>query len=533
VEWIVAVVESPVPAAEDGETFHPVALVWYEPETDKVIDIQLTKPGLVDAPALFTRVTEAPKEGPPRTPDRVRVADPVLAAALTGRIGDVEVVVGDISEAREAVQSLAEYMSRMEATLEVDVEAWSRLFRAAAAFYRARPWDTIPGDEWIGVACERLGISEGALTVVGQLGQSHGVALCRTVGDAVQWLAAAQSAEQGEPAPLPSEFYMLGYDDRQDLSEEDLELVTSHGWEVAAPDAYPSLTVLGEDQDARSPTGDELIGMAAILEALVAMVTDEGEWDGEPIEWQGEVGGTRVRLVAPLELPSAPVDPADASLDILGADGQIDEDLFERYRNALMTRLSAREEIPDEVLAPAEMLVEFAAQFHGLTFPRITVDELETLLLETIPSRLAVGAEEAGRIVAGARELMRFVGDELGSVAAPQALVLLDGAFEKELERELANESNYDRGKQLVMAGIAAGFDMSSEDGVADFVRAFAEAQKPEKPKAKAKPKTKAKAKPKATAKAKPKATAKAPKAKATAKAKPAKKPATKRARRR
>jgi len=543
-EWIAAVVESPVPAIEDGESFRPAVLVWFEPETGAVVDLQVTRPGLAEAPSLFARATEQPKEGPPRTPRRVRVADPVLAEALRGRIGETDVVVGDISEAREALSSLAEYMSRMESESEVEAGAWARMFRAAAALYRVHPWDVVPSDEWIGVECELLGISAGALTVVGQEDTSYGFLLCRTVDDAIAWLDAADRQQRGEPYTLPSPFFMFGYDQRSELHPDDLEDIERHGWEVAGPAAYPGLTVR-EGEDERVPTAEELAGVTAVIEALTAMVADEPDlaeaWDGEAVEWSGEVAGTHVRLVAPLELPSAPVDPRDASLDIAGEDGEIDEVRFDRYRSALMTRLAAREEISDEVLAAAEMLVEFAAQFHGATFGKITIEQLHALLLDTIPAQLAVEPDEAGRIIAAARELMRFAGEELGSTAAAGALALLDTAFEQRLARELGNPANFGMGKQLVMAGIAAGFDMSSEQGVADFVHAFAEAQRPKrrKPKAKAKAKPAAK-KPTAKTPAAKKPAAKTPAAKKRAAKKPAakkpaaKKPATKkRARRR
>ena len=521
-EWIAAVVESPALAVEDGESFRPAVLVWFEPDTGAVVDITLTRPGLANAPELFSRVTEQPKEGPPRTPRRVRVADPALAQALRGRIGDVEVIVGDISEAREALESLVQYMSRMEVEPDIEPEAWARMFRAAAALYRARPWDAIPSDEWIGVECEQLGISAGALTVVGQQGQSYGFLLCRTVGDALVWLTAGERRERGEQAAFPTQFYMFGYDHRRELSPEDVEDVKRQGWEVAGPEAYPSLTVLDHETEARLPTQDELVGVTAIIEALCSMLADEDvaeAWEGEAIEWQGGPGGARVRLVAPLDLPPPPTHPEDATLDVLDEHGVVDEVLMDRYRSALMTRLAARDEIPDEVLAAAEMLVTFAAQYHGVTFGAITASQLEALLLETIPAQLAVEPDETGRIISAARELMRFAGEELGSTAAAGALALLDASFETRLARELADPSNFGPGKQLVMAGIAAGYDMSTEEGVAEFVEAFAKAQRPRS--RKAKPKPGAKVKPKAKLKAK----AAAPK--------PRKKPATRRTKRR
>jgi hypothetical protein len=501
-EWIGVVVDSPAGG-------RPV-LVWYEPSTDKVIDIRVTEPGLREAPGLFVRATQHPAVGEPRIPARIRVADPVLARILDPHLIGVEVVVGDISEARDMVASLNEHMIRNEPVMaEVAPEVYARLFRAAAALYRAKPWAVLPADEWIAVDCEALGIAGGALSVVGQRGESHGFTLCRTLEDATTWLDAGERRVLGKPYVYPDEFFMFSYSERRELDPEDVAEVKRQRWEVASPAAYPSLTVV-DHGEGRLPTASEIAGVSTMIEGLTAMLRDEPDletaWDLDPVEWEGEVDGTRVRFAAPLEVSEPPADPGDASLDILDEHGRIDDLRFDRYQTALMMRLAARDEIPDEVLAAAEMLVAFAAQFHGATFGKITSRELEALLLETVPAQLAVEADEAGRIVAAARELMRFAGDELGSPTATGALAMLDGSFEQKLARELANPANYGPSKQLVMAGIAAGFDMSTEQGVAEFVEAFARAQK--KPK-KAKPKAKAKAKPKP------------------------KKPATKRARRR
>lgn len=502
-EWIGVVVESP--------SGGPPVLVWYEPSTDKVIDIRVTETGLREAPALFVRATQDPKIGAPRTPSRIRVADAELARVLDTHLIGVEVVLGDISEARDMVASLNEAMIRNAPDDGVAPSVYARMFRAAAALYRAKPWAVLPADEWMGVECDALGITAGVLSVVGQSGESYGFTLCRTVEDAAAWLRAGERRLLGKPAEYPDEFFMFSYDAARDLDPEDVAEVKRQGWEVAGPDAYPSLTVIDHGKG-RLPTESELAGISAMMEGLAAMLHDEPElaaaWDGDPVEWER----SGVRFAAPLEVPEPPTEPEDATIDILDDEGQLDDLRFDRYRQALMTRLAARDEIPDETLAAAEMLVELAATYHGATFATIDVEELEALLLGTIPAQLAVEPGDAGRIVAAARELMRLAGDELGSPAATEALALLDAAFEKRLARELSDPSNFGTGKQLVMAGIAAGYDMSTEDGVAEFVKAYAQAQRaPAKRKnAKAPAKKKPVAKAKAPAKKKPAAKAKA-----------------------
>ena len=477
-EWIAAVVSAPGGAA---------VLAWYEPETDFIVDITLTDATFENAPAGFVRATQEPRVGEPRRPERVRVADETLAAVLR-QVRGLEVVVGDISDAREMLASLGSYVATLELGPEIDAQVWARLFTAAATLYRAQPWETIPSDEWIAVDAERLGITGGALTVVGHHGTSYGFMLYRSADDAAACLDATERRERGEDAKFRGTFYMFSYDRRSELDPDDLAEISERRWEVAGPAAYPALTVV-DDARGRHPTADEIEGITAVIEALTALIADEPDladaWSGDPVEWEGEVAGSRVRLAAPLDVYEAPADPADATLEIFSDDGLVDEQLLARYRGAVVARLAARDHVADELLPVAEMLVEFAAVYHSTTLATITAGELGALLLETVPAQLAVDAAEASRIVDAARALLRLAADELGSDTAAEAAATLDAAFTVRLARELADEANFAPGKQLVMAGIAAGYDMSSEDGVAEFVAEFARAQRAAAPKPK------------------------------------------------
>ena len=315
-EWIAAVVESP-----GGMDI----LVWYEPATDLVLDIRLTRDVLAEAAALFAEVTQHPKAGEPRTPTRIRVADQQLADALRGNIGDVEVVVGDISDAREMLGSLIEVRGARAHRVAGRSQAWARLFEAAAGVYRAKPWQALPADAWVEVECEALGISAGALSVVGQGGDSEVFTLRRTVEDATTWLSAGERRVLGRQAEYPDEFFMFSYNTASELDPDDVAEVTEQGWEVAGPGAYPAFTVI-DHGEGRLPTQREVAGMTVFLEALRAMVRDEPEvalaWEREPIEWHGEIAGSRVRFAAPLDVPQPHADPEDASIDILDRAGR-------------------------------------------------------------------------------------------------------------------------------------------------------------------------------------------------------------------
>jgi hypothetical protein len=238
-----------------------------------------------------------------------------------------------------------------------------------------------------------------------------------------------------------------------------------------------------------------------VMEAVCGLLHDVPDlaaaFGGDPIEWHGELSGTPVRLIVPMDMPVVPGSPED-----------------------LIEKLSERDDVSDDLLSVAEMLVEFAAQYHGAWFGSMSPEDLEELLLETLPAQLAVDADEAPVILAAARELLKISDGQAACVALLESI-------EPRLVAALGDPSKYGIGKQVVMAGIAEGYDMSSEQGVEDFVRTFAAraATKPSKSKSKAK--KRAQRKPAVKAKAKAKPTKAKPKLKAKTKAQ-AKKPARK-----
>src|SRR5437762_3109959 len=94
-EWIGALVTFPSYVTGEGEPYRPTAVMWLEPESGLIVDSELVRPeqALSRAAGLFHLATREPKAGAPRVPQRLRVSDEVLASALRGSLGDVELVV--------------------------------------------------------------------------------------------------------------------------------------------------------------------------------------------------------------------------------------------------------------------------------------------------------------------------------------------------------------------------------------------------------------------------------------------------------
>src|SRR4051812_2888103 len=116
-EWIGALVALPSYVTGEGEPYRPTAVMWLEPDSGVVVDTELVRPeqALARAAGLFLHATREPMAGPPRVPNRLRVSDPALAAALRGSIGDVELVVAATPEVDDVVASLRAHLEERNA----------------------------------------------------------------------------------------------------------------------------------------------------------------------------------------------------------------------------------------------------------------------------------------------------------------------------------------------------------------------------------------------------------------------------------
>jgi len=268
-EWIGALVTFPswVDGNAADEPYRPTAVMWLETETGVIVDSELVRPeqALPRAAGLFHLATREPSVGTPRLPRSVRVSDETLAMALRGRLGDVELVVAPTPEIDVVVESLIEHLRKRDPEEaithfgpDVDESDLGALFRAAARLYRAQPWRSIPGDEFLGVACEVLDIEDGALTVVGQQGDSFGLAMFRTTEDAVAFLDAAERHSGGERKVQFPQQIIVSYEPLANQPAELRAEVGKHGWSIAGGGAYPSAFMLDSDLVSRSLTRDEM-----------------------------------------------------------------------------------------------------------------------------------------------------------------------------------------------------------------------------------------------------------------------------------
>lgn len=124
-----------------------------------------------------------------------------------------------------------------------------------------------------------------------------------------------------------------------------------------------------------------------------------------------------------------------------------------------------------------DSLLNFGLSYRGEIDKEMDVDSIEDFLFDYAPRKMVVEADCAADIVF---ELLRFWEFQEREHQHPQAAsiirYLLSSGIDLEFQRALAEPDNYGPAKSLFMDGLAAGYDMSCEEGISQYVDACTDA---------------------------------------------------------
>jgi hypothetical protein len=494
IEWSGGIFSLPAYVADEGEPYRPEVLLWLGAD-GAVLGRAVGKPGEVldIASRSLHETMEHPMWGRPHAPTRVRVASPELAAAL--RIGHprLDVVCAPTPEVDRVIAAMRERMpkeaseaARSYLIPDVAPEAIGACFRAAANLYRSKPWEVVPDDTTVfSLTIDQLGMRDAVVSVIGQLGKSFGLVVFSSFEDFDLHLDAAEAIGRGEKPSIPPHF-AFNFERADDLSSQLRKEVLAHGWEVAAPDAYPWLFAVDEGVVVRPPTPNELTMAEAIALALVEALRSKPALDaawqfGKPfvqtLSVRTHAGPIEVRLRVPYETASEPRALAEVFGDLRAlGDRSAQHDPVERQEveSELVEYFRASPEAME--LADVEhcyVIMQLAADFFGATIATLEPGELREIIFDLAPRKLSVEASAARSILDETRALYAFLKREFALPQADECMHVLGGDAVAELEAALSRSHNYGMAKSLVMAGVEAGFDMSSNFGIERAMRAL------------------------------------------------------------
>jgi hypothetical protein len=490
-EWVGGIVSMPTYVNDADTPYRPEILLWLNPD-GLVIGTTLGKPGevLAQASAHLRATIEKPMIGPPHSPARLRVSSDALASALRAHHPSIEITCGPTPEIDQVIEGMSEHMRSAPREPPsmlaggITPEAMASFFRAAAALFRTTPWKLVPADAVLSVTVKAQSLSQGALSVIGQLGQSFGFLLFSSMDDFDAYLDGAESIQRGETPTMP-QYLALNFQRGTDLDRGLRKEIASHKWEVASPHAYPWAARIDKAMVSRPLTAKELTLMEAVILALTALTSEEDAVkaafaSGESCERVYSVptheGESAVTVCAPH--PQQPFED-DSEDDVLSALAQLEED-------GTLDDFNKRRPLEDELaaafLASSEggavsdmeghrMLMQFAAEYIGASIATLKARDLREVLFEIIPRKVSVDPSEASAIVEDCRAFYRFLKHAFGLALADDCLRVLGPSADKKLEQALGDPRNFGMAKSILMAGAEAGFDVHSKEGIEAWMR--------------------------------------------------------------
>ncbi|CAN5138046.1 hypothetical protein BH23GEM4_BH23GEM4_23700 [soil metagenome] len=430
-------------------------------ENGVVLDVDLEAAPPSDTEAIAAELERVIARTAKRTgawPHRVEVRDAEVAGHLSGLLAarEVEVIRRARLDALDALaDDLREHLGGAARAMPPasSPETWrgwglprdtiAELFRAAAEFWRRRPWRWLPSDDPL-YALE--GTSHPwTCTVLGNGGEEFGLALYAEAEDFFRMF-------EDEPpfAHLTGPVLSLTFDRASELPQRMRREVAAAGWEVASPDGYPVLIAMNTPGGGLQRTiAEDLIRLLRTIPEFAAHHREALESPKEPLEWRSPESGVLLRLEAGpesgplLETPWDPVDqlapclpegPAaepEAALELAldpppgGVDALVARNraVAERFEDALRAQ-GLSEATVRKHATNAVTFVEMLGFYQGVPVRAVTEYDLRSFLFDLYPRKVADAAQRVEAMPASLTRFFNFLALQEG-IVCPWARAVL------------------------------------------------------------------------------------------------------------
>src|SRR2546425_10018420 len=160
---------------------------------------------------------------------------------------------------------------------------------------------------------------------------------------------------------------------------------------------------------------------------------------------------------------------------VFDRDGMLLEKKASLYQDQLVQLFEQSPEgqaLWNEGLEPgwASMMLEFGMHYLSVTPPQMSPDDLREILFDLFPRKVSAAADEAPAIIRELQAFWQFLQREFHLENAAACLSMLDEKATRKLKSEMNDPANFGIAKSFVMMGLARGFDMSSEEGMNEWM---------------------------------------------------------------
>jgi len=118
-------------------------------------------------------------------------------------------------------------------------------------------------------------------------------------------------------------------------------------------------------------------------------------------------------------------------------------------------------------------MMEYGINYFGRSPSALSPDDLSTILFEVFPAKVSTEPENAPWIIRRIRAFWSFMAREFDLENAKECLTILTDAAAQKLQRELSNPANFGMAKSIIMMGMERGFDMSTEEGIDEWMNTY------------------------------------------------------------
>ncbi len=380
-------------------------------------------------------------------PPAIQVREPEVAEALAARIRDagspIPVRAAPLPGVEEVAAALNQAMggpaTAFAATQPMTwagwghPEAWiAEVFRAGAAYHRARPWRHFNNFPPILAVTPRGG--PWYLAVMGSGGMEYGLGFYSERSDIDRFLDDVHSRPRGR-------VFGVTFDSGRQLPRPMRKEIARAGWEVASADAYPVLVAMNTPAGGlRGPDARDLPAVLAAVAAWTdAIDRDRGVLSAGP--WRHPETGVELSIEGGeiSEQPDLPVVTLEAGGP--GGPGARPEGALERrwrepegprpIESEWLDRFTAELEgagLSEKTVTThannAANLLEYLANWAGVPVAAVHAFDLRSFLFDWYPRKAGATRTEAGRLPASLRRFFAFL-DRHGAISCPWAHEML------------------------------------------------------------------------------------------------------------